>query len=101
MIYLGVDGGGTKTHALIVNEDGQPLSEGFSGSSNYHDHGVEATRAAIARAVDGARHAAGLVPGPFTAAFLGLGSIVSQADRRVVREIARDLALAPPIAGGP
>ncbi len=94
--YLGVDGGGTKTHALITDAHGALLGEGYAGSSNYHDQGVAGARDAIVSAVDGARRAAALSPQPFNAAFLGLGSIVSETDRAVIRGIARELALAPP-----
>jgi N-acetylglucosamine kinase-like BadF-type ATPase len=93
---LGVDGGGTKTHAAIVDETGRFLGEGWAGSSNYHDQGVAGAQAAIAQAVSQAREAAGLPAQPFAAAFLGLGSIVSEADHRTVHAMARALELAPP-----
>lgn len=100
MIYLGVDGGGTKTHAVVTDQAGRELGEGFAGSSNYHDRGVDGARAAIAQAVAAARRAAGIESHPFTAAFLGLGSTVSETDHAVVRGMARELSLAPPARVG-
>jgi N-acetylglucosamine kinase-like BadF-type ATPase len=93
---LGVDGGGTKTHVVIVDEGGCLCGTGLGGPSNYDDVGVAAARAGIGQAVDAARQAAGLAPAPFTAAFLGMAGVVSPQDRDVIRGIAQDLELAPP-----
>ena len=38
--YLGVDGGGSKTLAVIVDGDGQEQGRGQAGSSNYQAAGV-------------------------------------------------------------
>jgi N-acetylglucosamine kinase-like BadF-type ATPase len=90
---LGVDGGGTKTYAAIVSTSGDILGEGSAGPSNYHDVGVEATKANIASAITMASKRAELTKPEFAAAFLGLASIVSAADRDVVKSIAKDLQL--------
>lgn len=39
--YIGMDGGGTKTHAVIMEEDGTLLAEHFAGPSNFQIIGVE------------------------------------------------------------
>lgn len=41
MIVLGVDGGGTKTHALAVNEQGEVVGVGVGRESNYQVSGME------------------------------------------------------------
>jgi glucosamine kinase len=41
MILVGVDGGGTKTHALALNEHGEILGKGLGGQSNYHQIGLQ------------------------------------------------------------
>ena len=41
---IGVDGGGSKTKAVMLNQDYQVLGEGESGSSNYHYIGLEKTQ---------------------------------------------------------
>src|SRR5262245_25631121 len=41
MIFLGVDGGGTKTHALALDEQGNLIATGFGGRSNYHSVGLD------------------------------------------------------------
>ncbi|MCA9440191.1 MAG: hypothetical protein H6751_11575 [Candidatus Omnitrophica bacterium] len=40
--FLGVDAGATKTHALILNEDGAVLGFGESGPGNHESFGYEA-----------------------------------------------------------
>ena len=92
---LGIDGGGTKTQAAIVDETGHVRGVGLGGPSNYDDIGANRARANIAQAVTAACAPAGCEPAPFAAAFLGLAGIVSPADRAVVQGIAADLRLAP------
>jgi N-acetylglucosamine kinase-like BadF-type ATPase len=48
MIILGVDGGGTKTHALALDEHGSILGSGTGGRSNYHTIGLPAALEALA-----------------------------------------------------
>ncbi|MBA3694229.1 MAG: hypothetical protein H0W77_12460, partial [Acidobacteria bacterium] len=33
-LYLGVDGGGTKSQAILLNEEKKAIGEGLSGASN-------------------------------------------------------------------
>jgi len=94
---IGIDGGGTKTAAVILNRRGELLGAGQGGPSTYGVVAEETTRSSIAEAAAVARAAAGLgesAPGRFAAAFLGLGNVVSEADRAAVREIATGLGLA-------
>ena len=51
---LGIDGGGTKTVALVADWSGRVLAQGLGGPSNYHTVGVEGAIAAIREAVLGA-----------------------------------------------
>ena len=52
---LGVDGGGTKTVALLGDRDGNILGRGMSGSSNIHAVGFDAACLALESAVHMAR----------------------------------------------
>jgi N-acetylglucosamine kinase-like BadF-type ATPase len=92
---LGIDGGGTKTHAAIMDASGRLCGQGHSGPSNYNDVGVDKTRTNIATAVQLARKQAGFDERPFAAVFLGMASVVSPTDRAIINDIARDLGLAP------
>jgi len=66
---LGVDGGGTKTLALLGDLDGNVLARGTSGSSNYNAAGFEEACSALEIAVHTAREDH---PGELAALCLGL-----------------------------
>jgi N-acetylglucosamine kinase-like BadF-type ATPase len=53
-LVLGVDGGGSKTHALVADEHGEVVGFASSGRSNWEDTGLEAAGAALAEAIGGA-----------------------------------------------
>lgn len=97
---LGIDGGGTKTQAVIVDDSGQLCGAGLGGPSNYDDVGIDTTQASIGQAVDAARQMADIPQIPFSAAFLGMAGVVSPTDRSIIRDIAQDLNLASPEAIG-
>ena len=53
MVYvLGIDGGGTKTVCLLMDESGNVLSRGKGGPSNYQTIGIDAAKIAIKTAID-------------------------------------------------
>ncbi|HEX8833428.1 MAG TPA: BadF/BadG/BcrA/BcrD ATPase family protein, partial [Abditibacteriaceae bacterium] len=54
MIRVGIDGGGTTTRAVLIDEDFNVLGRGEAGSSNHYSVGVERAIDNIRRAVDGA-----------------------------------------------
>ena len=91
---LGIDGGGTKTQALIVDEEGHVQGWGIGGPSNYDDVGMEKARAGIEEAVQMARQRASLSEKQFDSVFLGMAGVVSEKDRAVIHTIARQLDLA-------
>jgi N-acetylglucosamine kinase len=50
--YLGVDGGASKTAALVTDENGRPLGDGVAGPSNHLRVGIETAARNIERAVN-------------------------------------------------
>jgi N-acetylglucosamine kinase-like BadF-type ATPase len=72
--YLGVDGGGSKTLAVVVDSAGRECGRGMAGSSNQeavgHEQAVAALHAAIGLAV-----AAADAEMPLRAAWLGLAGV--------------------------
>lgn len=52
MLFLGVDGGGTKTAALLADEQGKILGAGLGGAANYHIVGLEQTVASVRQAIE-------------------------------------------------
>lgn len=80
--FLGVDGGGSKTRALIADSAGVILGSGQAGTSNYQTVGFANAVAALGAAIDGARQSAGLPAGAsFDGACLGLAGVGRPADR--------------------
>ncbi len=59
---LGVDGGSSKTHALLVSETGEVLGFGQAGGSNHQFHGLENSMHEISGAVHAALEQAALKP---------------------------------------
>jgi N-acetylglucosamine kinase-like BadF-type ATPase len=80
-LLLGIDGGGSKTRALITDRSGTALGEGLSTSSNYHRVGFDAATAAIKTAIADAFAKAGRAPERFAAATFGLAGVDRAADR--------------------
>ena len=72
--YLGVDGGGTKTHAVIVDGSGHVCGRGHAASANITAVGIETAVANILAAVRAAQQSAGHTA-PLAGAWLGLAGI--------------------------
>ena len=58
--YLGIDGGGTKTHAVITDSECRVLGEGYSGAANPLRIGLEEALSHIEQAVADACAQAGI-----------------------------------------
>ncbi len=85
-LYLGVDGGGTKTHAVLFNEENHLTGEGFSGASNPLRVGVETALTNIFQAIDAACDAANKSRGDIVAATFGLAGVRRGDLRQRLRE---------------
>ncbi len=92
--YLGIDGGGTKTRATILDANGFVLSTGTSASSNFGNIGKRLAGRNIEKAIHSAADKAGTQAHSFDAVFLGIAGVVSQQDRDTVLELARQMDLA-------
>jgi len=95
-LAAGIDGGATRTRAVLVRSDGTIAGFGSAGPSNYDNVGEAAAAANLHTAFAAARKAAGPGAGPVTAMFLGMAGVVSRADRETVRRMVGTLA--PPDA---
>ena len=93
---LGVDGGGSKTHALVADERGEVLGFSSSGRSNWEDTGLEAAGAALAEATGGALAAAQVPPGALAASAFGLAGLDWDPDRPMLGALLDPLGLAGP-----
>ena len=69
---VGVDGGGTKTEAVILDAHQQVIGEGLAGPSNPLRVGIAGAAAAVREAIDNACASAKLRRGDLVAAQIGL-----------------------------
>ncbi|HXF42313.1 MAG TPA: BadF/BadG/BcrA/BcrD ATPase family protein [Pyrinomonadaceae bacterium] len=74
-LYLGVDGGGTKTQVALLNESRTIVAEGSAGPSNPLRVGLETAVANIIKAINSAADSAGVSRGDIAAAVLGLAGV--------------------------
>ncbi|MDJ0556657.1 MAG: BadF/BadG/BcrA/BcrD ATPase family protein [Microcoleaceae cyanobacterium MO_207.B10] len=81
---LGIDGGGTKTEAVLMDENYQIIGSGKSGASNYQSIGIEAAKksiqTAITEAVTNSKS-----DKPISAICLGLAGVGRPKDFQVVQ----------------
>jgi N-acetylglucosamine kinase-like BadF-type ATPase len=89
-VVLGIDGGGTKTHAVLADGSGALLGVGRSGPSNWEDVGVDAAGDALLEAAGEAAQAAGIGPGEVDGASIGLAGVDWASDHeRLASALAR------------
>ena len=70
--YIGVDGGGSKTSALVIDENLRPLGRGLAGASNHLRVGIETATRNIERAVNIALVEAGIAIRNIEYAYCGI-----------------------------
>jgi len=92
-LFLGIDGGGTSTRALLCDERGRVLGTGSGGVANHLHAGWDGAADSVRNAVSDSWTAAGLTPSPCAAAFLGMAATASGETRNHWREIALQLRL--------
>jgi N-acetylglucosamine kinase-like BadF-type ATPase len=95
-LVLGVDGGGTSTHALVADERGAVRGFGFSGPSNWEDIGFDAAIASVAAAAREALAAAGTEPASMEAAVYGLAGIDFASDETRMSSVQTTLGVTGP-----
>jgi N-acetylglucosamine kinase-like BadF-type ATPase len=93
--FLGIDGGGTKTRAVLVNADGVVIGEGESGPANYHNVGLPDAMASLQQATARAWLASGLPARMPDLAFLGCAGIKSAVDIARFTSAAETAGIAP------
>ena len=82
-LFLGVDGGGTKTLAVVVDAAGRERGRGMAGGANYNALGLDAALANLHAAVRAALAAAQATP-PAAIAWIGLAGVDRAADRALL-----------------
>jgi N-acetylglucosamine kinase-like BadF-type ATPase len=106
-LLLAVDGGGTKTRALLTDLEGTVVGRGLGPSSNLHSIGLERFGQALTTAVEGALgHLPGPRPAPtdgscwrsgrIAAACFGLAGVDSAEDEAQISAWFRDQGISAP-----
>jgi len=84
--YLGVDGGASKTAALVTDDSGRPLGDGIAGPSNHLRVGIETAARNIERAVNKALVTADVASREIVWAYCGIAGSDHPAHRQEVVE---------------
>lgn len=96
-IILGVDGGATKTHALVTDEAGRILGSSIFGPSNWEDIGVVAAGETVRAAVLEALGEAGARPEDVAGSVIGLAGLDWESDRTRLVSVPESLRLVGPV----
>ncbi len=90
-IIVGVDGGGSKTHAVVVDEQGRQLGVGLAGCGNHQGPGIEVALANVQKAVNTALTQAGLTADDVDFVQYGLAGADRQHDFDIIRPALKTL----------
>jgi N-acetylglucosamine kinase-like BadF-type ATPase len=94
--YLGVDAGGTKTHALIADQAGHIYGAGRAGTGNWESVGLDGAARALAQALEGALVSAGLRRADLCAAGYGIAGMDWPSDEPRLLPLLRQLEVPGP-----
>jgi N-acetylmuramic acid 6-phosphate etherase len=92
LYVVGVDGGGSKTVAVVVDERGQVAGRGQGGPANYYHVGLSGMRAVLTQAIQAALHGAGIGLGQVSAMTWALAGVDRPEERRLLLDLAAELA---------
>jgi len=95
--FLGVDIGGTKSHALIADADGRVLGFGHAGAGNHEVVGYDGLVAALQAVTGEALAQAGLRVGDLTGAGFGVAGYDWPCERQPTLDAIDTLGLACPL----
>jgi len=94
--FLGADLGATKTHTLVVDENGRSLGFGESGSGNHETVGYDGMLQAMQESMGQALHAAGLTKTDITGAGFGVAGFDWPSEYEVTAKTIDHLGLTTP-----
>jgi N-acetylglucosamine kinase-like BadF-type ATPase len=90
-LYLGVDGGGTKTHTVLIDDDQTILGEGFTGAGNPLRVGIENAIKNIFTGIEKACDDANRSKGDIVSAQLGLAGVRREDLRYLIKNRFKEL----------
>jgi len=96
--YLGIDAGGSKTHAIVVDQTGAILGAGRAGTGNWESAGLEGAEGVYAQVLRDALEMAGLHASDLCAAGYGLAGVDWPSDEQRLRPVIQTLGVPGPHA---
>lgn len=96
VVVLGIDGGASKTHAVLADTEGQVRGVGQSGNSNWEGVGLDGAQAALEEAVREALANAGLQVADIAASGYGLAGLDWPSDEDRLRPVIAALGVDGP-----
>jgi len=96
-VYLGIDVGGTKTHALLADENGNALGFGCAGAGNHESVGYDGLIRAMEEALQGALEQSGKRKEDICGAGFGIAGYDFPSERRPTLESIAALGLSCPV----
>lgn len=94
-IAIGIDGGGSSTRSIIIDERGRVLGKGKAGPSSYSSVSIDTTRDNIQMAIQQALTETSMIRSKIHTLFIGLGGVLSQDDKQKVKDEVAKLNLCP------
>jgi N-acetylglucosamine kinase-like BadF-type ATPase len=98
LYYLGIDVGGTKTHALVATEEGQAVGFGEAGPGNHETVGYGGLEKALCGAFEQAMASAALSPDQIVGAGFGIAGYDWPSEERPTLNALAKLGLKCPLA---
>jgi len=98
LFFLGLDGGGTKTQAVLIDGCAREIARAASGPSNYHSVGQAAAQASLGNAIDKVLSSAAAHWEAVGAIGLGMAGIGRPKDHQVLRSLLAGIAPSLPLA---
>jgi len=95
--FLGVDIGGTKSHALIADGDGNALGFGTYGPGNHEEVGYEGLRTALQTVTDKAVIMAGITKDQISAGGFGVAGYDWPSERQPTLDAIQSIGLSAPV----
>lgn len=90
-LFLGVDGGGSTTVAILADKSGQVVGYGLGGTGNFQIDGIEPARAEVQKSISSALDNAGVDLSSVVSAYFGMAGADRLRDFKIVRNLLEPL----------
>lgn len=89
MYYLGIDGGGTRTTAVVTDEKGKIITRKSGGTINFYSVGMEIARENLSSLMTEIGNETGIVS--FESAFIGCSALDCEADVEMIDNLCKGI----------